>query len=211
MKKSAWLVVFSALAVAPVSFGSTFTGCTSSGAISDGGNGYFVQGTCNLYREPAAYPYDATPFLSSANSLPGDSPYTAENYFTAGYVVFTTNPTEVADQTALTPADWEDVIFFNNNVAAGTASSQFTLEWPGGAGPNALPTTTTVNNFTVDSNPGDGEDFILATGTGFNQLVETNVTFNVFDTLPTTTPEPSSFLMLAGGALGMWAFRRRRA
>jgi hypothetical protein len=189
------------LTVVPASFGATLTGCQAGTPVSDNSGGFFVTGTCDLYREPAAYPFDLTAFLSSAGST-----YLAENYLPAGYIVFTSDGTEVTDQTALNSADWEDVLYFAPNVASGTLSSQVTLEWGG-----TLPSTTTVNDFTVDSTPGDGELFLPASGTGFNQFVITEgttggtITFNVHDTL---TPEPSTFLLFSGGALGVWVLRR---
>jgi hypothetical protein len=137
MRISSVLFVVLFLTLASVCFGLS-TSCKAGAPVSDGSGGFFVTGSCDFYREAAAYPFDLTPFLSSAGPF-----NLAENYQVAAYIVVTTDPTEVANQVGTNPANWKDVLFFRNNVGVpAEASTEADLLWDG-----TLPTASTVNNF----------------------------------------------------------------
>src|ERR1017187_3774558 len=116
--RSVLLVVFSVLS-AHSAFGAA-TSCTNRPTVSDGSGGFFTRFDCTFFREPV-YPFDLTPYITY--DVPS---FVAENYLVPGYVVFTTDSTDVLNQTLTDPAAFKDVLSFNPNQLAGTASSQVT-------------------------------------------------------------------------------------
>jgi hypothetical protein len=200
MKKTIQFGVILVLATAPVVFGGTLTGCTSTGSVTDGSTGFFVQGSCSFYQDPGVYPFDLTAFESSAGSS-----FLAENYFTSGYLVYTTDASEVTDQTAENTADWKDVLYFQDvDPSTPIGGSTTAILYWGAALTSSL--DTTVSNSTLGGGP-----FFVLDNTGTTTLDGTNVDFTVFDfpTPASGVPEPSTFLMLGGAALALWRVRRR--
>jgi hypothetical protein len=202
MKKSVFLVVLLVLVLAPLSFGGTLTGCVATGSVPDGSGGLLSTGNCNFYQDPGVYPYDLTPIINAAGPL-----YTAENYFAAGYVVFTSDINEVNTEVGSDQAAWLDVLYFPADQLPDSGgfdgSDEAILLW--GA---SMPSVSTVNNYTVPNPNAVGQTFIydptgVATITG-----DINVTVYDFPSPP--VPEPSTFLMMAGAGLAFLAVRRRR-
>ncbi|MGB7722308.1 MAG: hypothetical protein WBL65_20575 [Bryobacteraceae bacterium] len=102
--------------------------------VSDGSGGYFTGFDCNFYHE-AVYPFDLTSFMTNGGaSLP-------ENALVPGYIVWTTDASDVTNQTLTDPGAIKDVLDFDANILAGTGSSQVYVYWPGGP---AIPTVATM-------------------------------------------------------------------
>jgi len=202
MKRSLFLVVLFVLALAPLSFGGTLDSCTATAPAGDGSGGFFSTGNCNFYQDPGVYPFDLTTIINSAGT-----PYTAENYISPGYIVFTSDMTEVNNQSASDPAAWLDVLYFPGDQLPDSGgfdgSDEAILLW--GA---SMPTANMVNSYTVP-NGNFGESFVYDT-TGIATL-SGNINFTVNDfPSPVTVPEPSTILMMAGAGLAFFAVRRRR-
>jgi hypothetical protein len=124
-----------------------------------------------------------------------------ENYLGPGYIVFSSDATDVTNQTLTDPAAFQDILFFNNDVAAGTLSDEVQLYWSG----SGFPSAGTISSFL-----GGGDYSVLPwsrSGTQvFTSSISPDVSFTVID-----TPEPTSFLLLFTAGLGALIVRRRRA
>ena len=178
---------------------ANLTSCTNGPNVDDGSGGAFASGTCDFYREASAYPFDLTNFLTNNGTAP-----LAENYLTPGYIVFTTDSTEVTTQVGSDPSAWQDVLFFEDTYPGVPASTAVDLYW--GA---SLPSLATVDAFTTDSTPGDGVFYIQWDPSGINTLAFTNISYTVHD-----TPEPSTvfmtFVLMAVIGLVAGVNRKRR-
>jgi hypothetical protein len=198
MKIRALVILFFCFLMAQTAFGDILTGCVNGPDLSDGSGGYFAQYSCTLYREPGVYPFSLEPYFDVPPATPADIP---ENYLGPGYVVFSSDATDVTNQTLTDPAAFQDILFFNNDVAAGTLSDEVQLYWSG----TGFPSPSTIGSFF-----GGGDYLVLPwspSGTQvFTASISPDVSFTVID-----TPEPSSFLLLFTAGLGALIVRRRRA
>jgi hypothetical protein len=206
MKIRALVLVSLCFLMAQMAFGDS-TGCVSAGPnVSDGSGGYFVQYSCTLYWEPSAYPLSLETIWDSSlpsADIPADIP---ENYIGPGYIIFSSDPTDVAGQTLTDPGDFQDILFFDNDVAAGTASDEVQLYWSG----TGFPSPSTIESFF-----GGGDFEVLAWNPSGTEVFSINtspqpaVTFTVQEGVA-PVPEPSAFLMVFTAGLGALIVRRRR-
>jgi hypothetical protein len=195
MKIRALVLLFFCFLMAQTAFGDILTGCVDGPNLSDGSGGFFAQYSCTLYREPGVYPFSLEPYFDvPAADIP-------ENYLGPGYIVFSSDATDVTNQTLTDPAAFQDILFFNNDVAAGTLSDEVQLYWSG----SGFPSAGTISSFL-----GGGDYSVLPwsrSGTQvFTSSISPDVSFTVID-----TPEPTSFLLLFTAGLGALIVRRRRA
>jgi uncharacterized repeat protein (TIGR01451 family) len=151
---------------------STRTGCTNGPNLSDGSGGFLVTGTCDFYKEPSAYPLDLTAFLTFHGAG------LAENYFSPGYIVFTTDTEEVAFQVGFNQAAWKEVLFFEDNVPEVPASTKIDLEWG-----DSLPSLNTVNFFLDPTGSAGSASFVLAPS-DTTVFSTGSITFTVHDIVP---------------------------
>jgi hypothetical protein len=163
---------------------ATFSNCVSRANVSDGSGGYVTGFDCNFYHQATGYPFNLTPFITFGGASLG------ENELTPGYVVWTTNASDVATQTLNNPGSIMDVLDFDANLG-GNFSSQVYVYWPGGPAVPSVATMALVgyevllynplgvelydpgdgnHTFTVDDNvsPGPAESYINMINTGAN-------------------------------------------
>ena len=167
MKTRSLGVVFFSLFMAQAVFAGTASNCVSRPNVSDGSGGYFTGFDCNFYHE-AVYPFDLTPYITNGGaSLP-------ENALFPGYVVWTTDASDVAGQTLTNPGSIMDVLDFDANLG-GPASSQVYVDWPGGPAIPSVATMTAAGYLVLLYNPSGVEFFDPGDG---------HHTFTVHDYLP---------------------------
>ena len=151
MKTRSLGVVFFSLFMAQAVFAGTASNCVSRPNVSDGSGGYFTGFDCNFYHE-AVYPFDLTPYITNGGaSLP-------ENALFPGYVVWTTDASDVSSQTLNHPGAIMDVLDFDANIMAGTGSSQVYVYWPAIGFPTVA-TMTAAGYLVLPYNPSGVELF----------------------------------------------------
>ena len=182
--------------MAQAAFAGLITNCVSRPDQPDGSGGLISGFDCNFYRE-AAYPFNLTGFVTNGGAS------LSENALVPGYLVWTTDSTDVTNQTLTDPGAFQDILDFANNILSGTGSSQADLYWSVGQGGSGFPSVATIqaegylvlpwNPSGVELyNPGDG-----------------NHTFTVDESFP-TVPEPSTLVLALTAGLGALIARRRR-
>ncbi|MGB7720774.1 MAG: PEP-CTERM sorting domain-containing protein [Bryobacteraceae bacterium] len=171
-----------------------YTNCVSRPNVSDGSGGYISGFDCSFYHESGAYVFNLLPFIMNGGAS------LTENELVPGYIVWTTNASDVANQTLLAPGSIMDVLDFDANLG-GFASSQVYVDWPGGP---AIPSVATMDaaGYLVLSYNASGVE-LFDPGDG-------NHTFTVDDSLPGAVPEPSTLLLVFAGGLATLIVRRRR-
>ena len=197
MKIRSLVVIFFGVLMAQSAFAGPFlTGCV------DGPNDtFFAQYACTLYHEAGAYPLSLEPYFD----VPSID--IAANYLGPGYIIFTTDHSDVVGQSLTDPGAFQDILFFDNDVALGTASDEVQLYWSG----TGFPSTTTISTFF-----GGGDFLVLDANNGgagvdvFTQSSSPSVVFTVDDNLPASVPEPSTLVMVFSAGVGALLLRRRR-
>jgi hypothetical protein len=192
--KSAFLICFFVLIV-HAAFGNV-SGCTNGPNFADGSGGYFAQYSCTLYREPSSYTLSLEPYFD----VPAAS--VSENYIVPGYVVFSSDATDVTNNTLNDTAAFHDVLYFAPDVAAGTASDEVQLFWSNTGFPS-VGNMQALGYEVLAYNP-SGTDFL-----SLSAPPDQNVNFTVQSPV---VPEPSYLPMLLLGftaGLGVLIVRRR--
>jgi len=118
--RSLVLIAFSVLMTQAVFAQTT---CVSRPNLPDGTGGYISGFDCSLYRE-AVYPFNLTGYITNGGAS------LSENAIVPGYIVFTTDATDVAGQTLNDPGAFQDILDFVPNQCAGTCSTEVSLFWP---------------------------------------------------------------------------------
>jgi hypothetical protein len=149
---------------------------------ADGSAGLITGFDCSFYRQ-AVYPFDLTSNITNGGaSLP-------ENALTPGYIVWTSDATDVANQTLIDTGAFQDILEFDANQCAGTCSSQVTLFWPATGFPSVA-AIQAAGFLVLQWNPNGVELFNPNDG---------NHTFTVYSTSAPTVPALSeSGLALLG-------------
>jgi hypothetical protein len=192
MKSRLLVLAFFSLFMAQAVFAGTVSNCVSRPNVSDGSGGYLTGFDCNFYHE-AAYPFNLTSFITNGGaSLP-------ENALVPGYVVWSTDASDVTNQTLLDTSAFKDVLDFDANIMLGTGSSQVYVYWSA----IGFPTVATM----------DAAGYLVlpynASGVELFNPGDNLHTFTVDDNLP-GVPEPSTLLLVFAGGLGTLIVRRRR-
>ena len=193
MKIRSLVLVFFSLLLTQAAFGGPVTNCVSRPNQPDGGGGFITGFDCNFYRE-AVYPFDLTSFITNGGADLG------ENELVPGYIIWTTDANDVLNNTVTDPAAWKDVLFFDNNLAFGTASSQVFVDWPGGPSFPSSAAVTAAGYFVLPWNP---------SGVEFFDPGDNNHTFTVNENFA-PVPEPSTLVLVFAAGLGTLIVRRRR-
>ncbi len=194
MKTWSLVLAFFSLFMAQAVFAGTVSNCVSRPNVSDGSGGYLTGFDCKFYREPAAYPFDLTSFITNGGAS------LAENALVPGYLVWTTDVSDYTNQTLLDTAAFKDVLDFDANIMAGTGSSQVYVYWSAIGFPIVL-TMEAAGYLVLPYNPSGVELF----NPGDNLH-----TFTVDETFPPAIPEPSTLLPVLAAGLGTLIVRRRR-
>lgn len=197
MKTRSLVLVFFSLLMAQAVFAGVITNCVSRPNVPDGSGGFITGFDCNFYRE-AVYPFNLTSFITNGGAS------LSENALVPGYIVWTTDATDVTDQTLTDPGAFQDILDFDANILAGTGSSQVYLDWAASHGGPGFPSVGAMA----------AEGYLVLpyapSGVEFFDPGDGNHTFTVDESLPSTVPEPSTLLLVFAAGLGTLIVRRRR-
>jgi hypothetical protein len=142
------LVAFSLLTTQAV-FTQTTT-CGNRPNKPDGSRGFIAGFDCKFYRE-AVYPFNLTSYITHGGAIPNGGASLSENALMPGYVIWTSDGTITGT--------WMGVLDFDDNILAGTGSSQVFLFWPGGPSFPSLATVTAAGYLVLPWNPSGVELF----------------------------------------------------
>jgi hypothetical protein len=188
--------VFSLLMAQAVIAGP-ITSCTQLPNQSDGIGGYFTSFNCN-FASTGTYPFDLTNYIDDGGvaSLP-------ENYLVAGYLVWTTDATDVTNQTLTDTAAFQDVLDFvdigsNTGVSTSVILSSTVAQGGSGSFPLASTITSAADGFLV-----------LPYNTSGVQTFSPD-DLHTFTINAAPVPEPSTLLLVFSAGLGALIVRRRR-
>ena len=187
------LVAFSLLTTQAV-FTQTTT-CGNRPNKPDGSRGFIAGFDCKFYRE-AVYPFNLTSYITHGGAIPNGGASLSENALMPGYVIWTSDGTITGT--------WMGVLDFDDNILAGTGSSQVYLDWAASHGGPGFPSVGAMA----------AEGYLVLpyapSGVEFFDPGDGNHTFTVDESLPSTVPEPSTLLLVFAAGLGTLIVRRRR-
>jgi hypothetical protein len=126
---------------------------------------------------------------------------------------FTLTPTTGGSGNSSNVGDSANTSLFAVSGTPGCASATSLVGSASSAGLaiNASPTTEclTAGSWTLNGNPQSASTFLTYDGSGTFDVLDTSIHL-AFSLTPTSTPEPSSLLMLGSGLLGLIGFGLRR-